>query len=419
MAGCPTHSGPYATQVRPRGVRGKSGIGLTVALVLSCALACQPGGAPPRDSLAKDAAAIDVDHVVRATPNNLSWGWFPIDKEPVITIRSGEVVEMYALTGTGASGDLEPVANLGEVGIAAAEVPQELVAFWETHTARPREGRNGHLITGPVHIEGAEPGDVLEVQILGVRPWVPWGVNFTRARSGVLSESYPGYREGDPPLDIPPETADKDGEEFHIIRTVTVEGRDYGVWDSGIRVPLAPFMGILAVAPDLSTESYGVDVPGVRRSGPPGNFGGNLDVKHLVAGTSVFLPVIHPGARFYVGDPHGAQGDGEVSGTAIEQSMIGTFRFVLHKGKSITQPRGETPTHHLIMGLDRDLDRALRNATYEVVRFLVSHYGLRPSEAFSVASVAVDFTVSEAVDGVQVITASVPKAIFPDSVRNR
>jgi acetamidase/formamidase len=88
-------------------------------------------------------------------------------------------------------------------------------------------------------------------------------------------------------------------------------------------------MGILAVALDLSTESYGVDVPGVRRSGPPGRFGGNLDLKHLTAGTSVFLPVFHPGARFYVGDPHGAQGDGEVSGTAIEQSMIGTFRFVL------------------------------------------------------------------------------------------
>lgn len=419
MAGCPTDSRSYATRVKPCGVHGQPGIGLTVALVLLCASACQPGGAPRPDVLPKGGGEIKIDHFVSATPENVSWGWFPIDKAPVITVRPGEVVEMQALTGFGASGDQEPVSTLAYDDIAAADVPKELVAFWETHATRPREGRNGHLITGPVYVEGAEPGDVLEVQILGVRPWVPWGVNYTRTRSGVLSTSYPGYREGDPPLDIPPETPELKPEEFHIIRTVTVEGRDHGVWDSGIQVPLAPFMGILAVAPDLSTESYGVDVPGVRRSGPPGTFGGNLDVKHLVAGTSVFLPVSHPGARFYVGDPHGAQGDGEVSGTAIEQSMIGTFRFVLHKGESIAQPRGETPTHHLIMGLDRDLDRALRNATFEVVSFLVDHYGLRPSEAFSVASVAVDFTVSEAVDGVQLITALVPKAIFPDSLRDR
>lgn len=241
----------------------------------------------------------------------------------------------------------------------------------------------------------------------------------SRARSGVLSEAYSGHRAGDPPLDIPPDTPDREPEEFHVIRTVTIDGRNYGVWDSGVRVPLAPFMGILAVAPDLSTERYGVDVPGVRRSGPPGRFGGNLDVKHLTAGTSVFLPVFHPGARFYVGDPHGAQGDGEVSGTAIEQSMIGTFRFVVHKDGAIAQPRGESGTHHLIMGLDIDLDRAMRNATFEAVSFLVTHYGLRPSEAFSVASGAVDFTVSEAVDEVQVVTALVPKAIFPKSVRDR
>src|SRR5690606_13117888 len=195
-------------------------------------------------------------------------------------------------------------------------------------------------------------GDMLEVQILEVRPWVPWGMNFTRAQSGVLSESYPGFRAGDPPLDILPWAEDRESEEYHLIRTERQDGRDYGVWPFGVRVPLAPFMGILAVAPDLSGESYGVDVPGVRRSGPPGRFGGNLDVKQLTAGTSLFLPVFHPGALFYVGDPHGAQGDGEVSGTAIEQSMIGTFRLVLHKGVTISGPRGETPTHHLIMGLD-------------------------------------------------------------------
>jgi acetamidase/formamidase len=390
-----------------------------MALATLCAAmsACRPPADRPLP--ADESGAFEVDHVVPSTPENLSWGWFPIDKAPAATVRPGEVVEIHTLTGAGADAVEDPVTDLGGIGIPASEVPSDLVAFWETRSERPREGRNRHLITGPVYIEGAEPGDVLEVQILDLRTRVPWGMNFTRARSGVLSEEYPGYREGDPALDIPPETPDLPPEDFHVIRTETVDGREYGVWDAGIRVPLAPFMGIYAVAPDPRPGDFGVDVPGVQRSGPPGAFGGNLDIKHLTAGTSVFLPVFHPGARFYVGDPHGAQGDGEVSGTAIEQSLIGTFRFVVHKDIELAGPRGETPTHHLIMGMDRDLDRAMRNAAYQVVDFLVTHEGMTPSVAFSVASAAVDFTVSEAVDEVQVITALVPKALFVDSAGSR
>lgn len=360
------------------------------------------------------ARGIRIDHVVRSTPDNLSWGWFPIDKPPVAVVQPGEVVEIHTLTGAGSNELEDPVTDLGGIGIPPDEVPEDLVAFWESRDGRPREGRDRHLITGPVYVEGAEPGDMLEVQILDVRPRVPWGMNFTQARSGVLAEDYPGYRTGDPPLDIPPETPELPPEEFHIIRTLTIEGQDYGVWPSGIRVPLAPFMGIYAVAPDPVMGDYGVELPDVQRSGPPGRFGGNLDVKHLTAGTSVYLPIFHPGARFFVGDPHGAQGDGEVSGTAIEQSMVGVFRFLVHKEVGITMPRGETATHHLIMGLDTDLDRALRNATYAVVEFLVTGWNLRPSEAFSLTSVAVDFSISEAVDGVQVVTALVPKTVLPD-----
>ncbi|CAN5770511.1 hypothetical protein BH23CHL8_BH23CHL8_31340 [soil metagenome] len=226
MDTCPTHSGPCATRAQPRADRWRPSIGLAVALVLSSSSACQSSGSSMRDSLAKGADVIEVDHVVPATPENLSWGWFPIEKGPVITVRPGEVVEIHTLTGMGASGDSDPVTNLGEIGIAASDVPDELVAFWETHADRPREGRNGHLITGPVYVEGAEPGDVLEVQILDVRPRVPWGVNFTRARSGVLSEAYPGYREGDPPLDIPPETPDQEPEDFHPALFTTTSWSD-------------------------------------------------------------------------------------------------------------------------------------------------------------------------------------------------
>ena len=412
MGGCPTHSGPYTTQVGPRADRGRSRIGLTVSVVLSAAIACHAGGDSTRDTVTEGAGVIGVDHVVPATPENLSWGWFPIDKEPVITVRPGEVVEIHTLTGLGASGDLDPVTNLGEIGIAASDVPQELIAFWKTHTTRSRAGRNGHLITGPVYVEGAEPGDVMEVQILDVRPKVRWGVNFTRARSGVLSDAYPGYREGDAPLDIPPDAPDREPEDFHIIRTVTAEGRDYGVWASGVRVPLAPFMGILAVAPDLSTESYGVDEPGVRRSGPPGRFGGNLDVKHLTAGTSLFLPVSHPGARFYVGDPHFAQGDGEICGTAIEASLDVHLRLSLADDPPVTAPLLQYDGQWFTHGFGSDLDTAMRMAAAQMLDLLVARGGFTRDEAYSLASVAVDLGVTQVVDGTVGCHAAVTEALL-------
>ena len=209
----------------------------------------------------------------------------------------------------------------------------------------------------------------------------------------------------DPPLDIPPGTR-------HVIRTDIVDGREVALFSPDIQVPLAPFMGIMAVAPDPVVGEPGVTVPGVQSSRPPGAFGGNMDVKDLKAGTTLYLPVFHPGALFYTGDPHGAQGDGEVSGTAIEQSLAGVFRFVLHKGVEISGPRAETDTHYMIMGIDLDLDRATRHATWEVVDFLVKEEGLTPAESLSLASIAVDFRVSEVVDFTQVVTGYIPKDVF-------
>ncbi len=153
-------------------------------------------------------------------------------------------------------------------------------------------------------------------------------------------------------------------------------------------------------------------VAGVQSSRPPGPFGGNMDLKDLAAGSTLYLPVFHPGALFYVGDPHSAQGDGEVSGTAIEQSLTGTFRFTVHKGKTIATPRAETATHHILMGIDLDLDRALQMAVREVVAFLVEEHGLTPARAFSLASIAVDFQVAEAVDLTQVVAGKIPKRLF-------
>ena len=192
-----------------------------------------------------------------------------------------------------------------------------------------------------------------------------------------------------------------------------MDGRDVALFSPEIHVPLAPFMGIMAVAPAGPTVGQpGVTVPGVQSSRPPGPFGGNMDLKDLVAGSVLYLPVFQPGALFYVGDPHSAQGDGEVSGTAIEQSLSGLFRFVLHKGETISAPRAETDTHYILMGIDLDLDRALQMAVREVVSFLVDEKGLTPAKALSLASIAVDFHVAEVVDLTQVVSGWIPKSLF-------
>jgi acetamidase/formamidase len=407
--------GAHSLGADPRGLLARATRGLAcitrglartafVPLRTGCVLALAACAAPEPDSLPDHP--VEADHFVPSRPETVSWGWYPLDKEPVLTVRSGETVRINTLTHAGATQSEEPVAYLTALGVPREEIPQDVIDFWASREGRPREGRSGHVITGPVYVEGADPGDMLEVQILSLETRVPWGVNNTSATGGVFSPDYPGARPGDPLLDIP-------GGTRHLIRTGMVDGREVAFFADGIQVPLAPFMGILAVAPDPVVGQPGVTVAGVQSSRPPGAFGGNLDVKDLTVGTTVYLPVFQPGALFYTGDPHGAQGDGEVSGTAIEQSLSGVFRFVVHEGVSLSGPRAETATHHLLMGIDLDLDRAARNATWEVVDFLTAEKGLSPAEALSLASIAVDFRVSEVVDLTQVVTAFVPKSIFP------
>ena len=378
-----------------------------VALGCTITLACAPPAVDDpsvAEASVADTGEIEADHFLPSRPEALNWGWFPIDQEPVLRIASGETVRIETLTHVGATQNEHPVEFLTGLGVPQEEILDDAIDFWASREGRPREGRSGHVITGPIHIEGAEPGDMLEVRILDIETRVPWGVNSTSGRGGVFSPSYPGAREGDEPLDIPAGR--------HLIRTGDADGREVAFFSPDIQVPLAPFMGIRAVAPDPVVGEPGVTVPGVQGSRPPGAFGGNLDVKDLTAGTTLYLPVFHSGALFYAGDGHGAQGDGEVSGTAIEQSLTGVFRFVVHKGVTIPAPRAETPTHYLIMGIDLDLDRAAREATRLVVEFLVEEKGLTPDRALSLASIAVDFRVSEVVDLTQVVTGFIPKDVF-------
>lgn len=378
---------------------------LLVAAVSALAGCSTPEASEAPESASGMQAAVEADHFVPSTPENVAWGDYPADKAPVLRMASGETVRVHTLTHAGATQNQEPVSYLTEQGIPRDQILDDVLAFWESREGRPREGRSGHVITGPIYVEGAEPGDVLEIQILDLATRASWGINSTSARGGVFSTSYPGFAEGDEALDIPQGTR-------HVIRTGMSGDREVAFFDEGIEVPLAPFMGILAVAPDPVVGEPGVTVPGVQSSRPPGPFGGNMDVKDLTAGTTLYLPVFQEGALFYVGDPHGAQGDGEVSGTAIEQSLEGTFRLTVRKDMSLRGPRAESPTHHMLMGIDLDLDRAARHATWEVVDFLVEEKGLTPAKALSLASIAVDFRVSEVVDLTQVVTGFVPKSIF-------
>ena len=355
--------------------------------------------------LTRSAAAQDPgEHFVPSRPETVSWGWFPLDKPPVLTIDSGDTVRIDTLSHAGATQDEHPDASLGALGVTPDEILPDVLDFWASRAGRPREGRSGHVITGPIAVRDAEPGDVLEIQVLELATRVPYGVNNTGPTGGVFSPAYPGSR---------PDDAERDIERArHLIRTGVVNSREVALFGDGILVPLAPFMGIMAVAPDPIVGEPGVSVPGVQASRPPGRFGGNLDVKDLAAGSTLYLPVLQPDALFYVGDPHSAQGDGEVSGTAIEQSLTGRFRFVLHKDRALTAPRAETHTHYILMGIDLDLDRALQKAVEEVVAFLAAEHGLSPARALSLASIAVDFQVAEAVDLTQVVTGRIPKGLF-------
>ncbi len=365
---------------------------------------CTPAAEEPVEEAATPTQQGD-ELFVPSRPETVTWGWFPIDRPPVLTIQSGDTVRIDTLSHAGATQDEEPDTFLRAFGVESEEILQDVRDFWASRSDRPREGRSVHVITGPIYIDGAEPGDMLEVRILNVTTRVPYGVNNTGPTSGVFGGSYPGARPDDAPLDMP--------RTRHLIRTATVEGREVALFSPDIHVPLAPFMGIMAVAPaDPVVGQPGVTMSGVQSSRPPGPFGGNMDVKDLTAGTTLYLPVFQPGAHFYVGDPHSAQGDGEVSGTAIEQSLSGIFNFTLHKGRSIAAPRAETATHYIMMGIDLDLDRALRMAVREVVSFLVEEKGLTPDKAFSLASIAVDFHVAEAVDLTQLVSGKIPKSLF-------
>ncbi|NGM34173.1 acetamidase/formamidase family protein [Methylobacterium sp. DB0501] len=296
-----------------------------------------------------------MTHRLTASPETCRWGYLDATVPPVLTVRSGERVTIETVSG---GPDALPPEGF--------HVPPELRVI---HAAEAGLPFGPHILTGPVAIEGAQAGDVLEVRILDVALRQDWGFNRHRPLAGTLPDDFPDFHHMNIPLD---------GER----RTARMP------W--GLEIPLAPFFGVMAVAPP---PEWGRCTSIIPRA-----FGGNLDNKELVAGTTLFLPVFAEGALFSCGDGHGAQGDGEVNVTAIETALSGTFEFVLRTDLRLTYPRAETPTHVITMGLDPDLDRCAERALREMIDLVVARTGITRDEAYALCSIAADLRVTQTVN---------------------
>ncbi len=323
--------------------------------------------------LAPAAAAATFD--LPATPATIAWGHYEAGTRPALTIKSGDTVVIHTLL-------TNSPAGLEKAGVAPGDVEPALRAVYEGVPASAR-GPGGHILTGPVAIEGAEPGDTLEVRIDRIDLAIPYAYNAFRYGAGFLTDDFPYARMKIVPLDAK-----------------AMLGR----FGPGINVPLHPFFGSMGVAPPPAFGRYD--------SAPPTIIGGNMDDKALVAGTTLFLPVHASGALFQVGDGHAAQGNGEVDITALETSLVGTFTFILHKHDVLPYPRAETPTHYIAMGFDDDLSNATRKALRNAVDFLVAAKGMTRDDAYMLLSVAGDVEVTELVDRNKGVHVMIPKAVF-------
>jgi len=333
-----------------------------------------------------DAGEPHYDHVVHLTPENSAIGNFPAQKKAILTVKSGAIVKME--TGGGNRwGEQEPDTWLHENGIAVTEAQHTAIKEIDRvvkETTRYADIKNGHLLVGPVAVEGAMPGDTLEVRILSITPRIPYGTVSMRPGRGGIPDEVP--------------------EIFN--RTVMLDlKRGVGIFEPGIEIPLHPFMGVMGTMPPLDEGDN-------RRSGPPGVFGGNLDCKELIDGTTLFLPVFRPGGMFFTGDSHAGQGDGEVTVTAIETANTAVLQFILHKGKTLKAPRAESATHYMAFGLDPDLNKAMQMAIRETNDYLKDIQGLEFKRAFTLSSIGVDFHVTQVVDDTKGIHSMIPKAIF-------
>lgn len=311
-----------------------------------------------------------------ASPTTVAWGHYDPKAKPVLTIKSGDRVVMHTLITSSPD-------RLEGAGVAPKDVEQSLRDI----TARVTDkGPGGHILTGPIAIEGAEPGDTLEVRIEKIDLAIPYAYNAFRYGAGFLTDDFPYARMKIVPLD---------------------RAQMVAHFAPGITIPLHPFFGSMGVAPPPDFGRYDSTAPTI--------IGGNMDNKDLVAGSTLYLPVHVPGALFEAGDGHAAQGNGEVDITALETSLIGTFRFILHKNGELPgpdYPRAETPTHYIAMGFDDDLANATRKALRNMIDYLVAAKGMSRDDAYMLLSAAGDVAVTELVDRNKGVHVLVPKGLF-------
>lgn len=306
------------------------------------------------------------EHELLPTPATVHWGHFDAALAPVLEIEPGDTVVVDTVSGGRQElGDLERLRP--DHRLIAETVPQIM---------------GPHILTGPIHVRGAAPGDTLEVRILDVQLTEDWGWNIIRPLKGALPEDFP-----------------------HLSRRIIPVDRSRRVarlpW--GMDLPLQPFFGIIGVAPP---PHYG-RVSSIE----PREYGGNIDNKEFVPGTSLFLPVFVPGAKLSIGDGHAVQGDGEVCLTALEVCLKGRFEVLLHK-QPLNFPRAVTPTHYIAMGMDPDLDDAARQALRNMIAWLVELKPWTPEEAYVFCSLACDLHVTQLVDGNKGIHAMVSRALL-------
>lgn len=317
-------------------------------------------------------------HTIMPTPETVAWGYYDAAAKPVLRVNSGDEIVVGTLITSSPT-------RLEGAGVPPAQVEQSLRDIYSKVT---NKGPGGHILTGPIYVNGADSGDVLEVRIQKIDLAIPYAYNAFGAKSGFLPEDFPYSKMKIIPLD---------------------RQKMVGHFNAGIDVPLHPFFGSIGVAPPASM--------GRLNSAPPGIHAGNLDNKELVAGTILYIPVHTAGALLEIGDGHAGQGNGEVDITAMETSLTGRFQVIVRKDMHLTWPRGETPTHWIAMGTDKDLVQATKTAVRQAIDFLVGR-GLSRDEAYMLTSVACDVDITELVDGNVGVHVMIPKAILAERLAN-
>jgi acetamidase/formamidase len=355
-------------------------------------------------------------YYVPTTPDTARWGSLPnAGAKPLLTVPSGSVVIFDTVSHEGVLEDQgkDPVKFFGKYGVKPEQVLKDAQAIAGSKLEHDFVKDGPHVITGPVAIEGAKAGDVLLVEMVGLQPRVPYGVISNRHGKGALPGEFPQNKGPQPGADAA--HPDLFGNHFTFVPIREIGGKWYGIvkGTSGpeAHIPLRPFNGTMGVAPNTQDKPNSV---------PPGEYGGNLDINDLSVGAKLYIPIQVDGALFYAGDPHFVQGDGEVALTAIEGSLRSTYRLTVLKAGNkrlpmkapMKNPFAETKDYWIPVGLNQNLDEAMKDATRQAVQFLNEKLGMDRATALAYLSAGADFQVTQVVDRVKGVNAIIRKSDF-------